>query len=264
VRQCLVRRAAHCLARLAYTFLLIAAISTSAVGSARGERSYGNSGNQSSPSAQQTSQPSQGNQGLQSGWAVDNAGHYDEGELLYHHFAKMKAAGAGWVRINFRLGACFQDWVTPGCATAAADKTALGVYDQVVAEAAKQNLRIVGLLSNESWRGSQNDWTKAAIETHKEQGTGDNPYIRDFSVKAAATLADHYKGTIDHWEVWNEPNASTAPRGWAGKEVGGSFIYPSNFAWLLKRCYDEITKVNGNAVVISGRPFSYEGASGEE
>src|SRR5438067_12548030 len=55
-------------------------------------------------------QITQGNQGTQGGWAVN-----DQGQTLFAHalstqFVDMKDAGAGWVRINFRLGSCFKDW----------------------------------------------------------------------------------------------------------------------------------------------------------
>src|SRR5260370_16873291 len=41
------------------------------------------------------------------------------------------------------------------------------------------------------------------------------------------------------WEVWNEPNAwlsNPSP----GVYSGSSFIYPSNFAWLLHHIYNDV------------------------
>jgi hypothetical protein len=167
----------------------------------------------------------------------------------------MQQAGAGWVRINFRLGSCFTDWTSPGCN----GKTALATYDQVVQNALNNNLRVLGLLSNESWPGKQADWTVNNAEN--AGGNGDNPYIDSFAQRAAAVLAAHFSSQISQWEVWNEPNAwesSPSP----GVYTGGSFTYPSNFAWLLTRSYTAIKAANPTATVISGGLFSNDTDSG--
>ena len=49
---------------------------------------------------------SQGDQGLQGGWAVDDSGNAVFHHSVYDQLPLMRQAGAGWVRINFRLG-CF-------------------------------------------------------------------------------------------------------------------------------------------------------------
>src|SRR5262245_3068532 len=53
--------------------------------------------------------------GLQGGWAIDNDGRVDFPGAVIHQLAAMRAAGATWVRINFRLGTCHIDWVLHGC-----------------------------------------------------------------------------------------------------------------------------------------------------
>ena len=69
---------------------------------------------------------------------------------------------------------------------------------------------------------------------------------------AAGLLAGHFEGRVTAWEVWNEPNA------WGffdavGHIWGSSFIYRSNFAWLLKEAYPAIkTASHGSAAVVSG------------
>jgi len=209
----------------------------------------------------QPGQTAPGNQGLQGGWAINDQGKITFDGSLSGHLDTMRDAGAGHVRINFRLGGCFQDWTSRGCSTADAP-TARAVYDQIVtmATSAPYNLRVTGLLSNESWRGGQNQWIQGSSEA--TGGNGDNRYIQDFSVVAASLIAKHFRGSVDTWEVWNEPNAFTTPRGWPGKVTGGSYMYPSNFAWLLKRSYDQIKSVNPGATVISGGLFSYDADSG--
>ena len=202
--------------------------------------------------------PGQGRHGLQGGWAVDDLGHINFIHSLSLQMGFIQQAGAGWVRINFRLGACFSDWTSPTnvCPTADAP-TALGVYDQIVDKALANNLQVLGLISNESWPGNQADWMQGNTET--QGGDGDNAYIRAFARDAAGVLAEHFRDRVTVWEVWNEPNAWTEhPR--EGVFYGGSFIYPSNFAWLLKRSYTAIKRgqPGSSSIVVSGGLFSHD------
>lgn len=188
-----------------------------------------------------------GNQGLQGGWAVDDAGNRFFAHSLSNQLPEIERAGAGWVRINFRLGAAYRDWTSRG----PSGKTALQVYDEIVEDALDRGLRVLGLLSNESWHGSQADWTAGSAEHGR--GTGDNRYVKRFAAKAVTPLARHFKGRVAAWEIWNEPNAWTSnPR--PGVYEGGSFLYPSNFAWLLRRSFEAVraARVKGVAVVSGG------------
>jgi hypothetical protein len=162
-----------------------------------------------------------GNQGLQGGWVISNSGDIHFLHSLQSQLPAIQEAGAGWVRIGFRLGDCYRDWITPGCN----GTTALHQYDQVIQDAQNRGLHILGLLNNESWPDGQSSWT--ANNAENAGGNGDNPYLQALSLNAAVVLATHYSGIIKTWEVWNEPN------------VGGSTIYPSNFAWLLHHVYED-------------------------
>ena len=191
---------------------------------------------------------SQGNQGLQDGWAID-----DEGKVLFTNdvAAKIAEAGAGWVRINFRLGG-FEDWTE----TETFDYSALDLYDEVVDNALNNNLKVLGLLSNESWHGDQSVWQ--ANNAERDEGNGDNDYLRNFSLKAAVILAGHFAGRVDLWEVWNEPNAYTTYSEEKGY-TGSSFIYPSNFAWLLRHVYEDVKDAGiTDARFISGGVFGHD------
>ena len=191
---------------------------------------------------------SQGNQGLQDGWAID-----DEGKVLFTNdvAAKIAEAGAGWVRINFRLDG-FQDWTE----TTTFEYSAISLYDQVVDNALKNNLKVLGLLSNESWHGDQSVWQ--ANNAERDEGNGDNDYLRNFSLKAAVILAGHFAGRVDLWEVWNEPNAYTTYSEEKGY-TGSSFIYPSNFAWLLRHVYEDVKDAGiTDARFISGGVFGHD------
>jgi len=203
--------------------------------------------------------PGQGRHGLQGGWAVDDIGHINFVHSLSLQYGFIQQAGAGWVRINFRLGACFSDWTSPTYVCPDADApTALGVYDQVVEKARASNLKVLGLISNESWPGTQAEWILGNMEV--QGGDGDNAYIRTFARNAAGVLADHFRDRVTVWEVWNEPNAWTDHP--AGNVFGGgSFVYPSNFAWLLKRSYAAIKlqQPGSSSTVMSGGLFGHDG-----
>ncbi|MBI1800295.1 MAG: hypothetical protein HYR71_01545 [Chloroflexi bacterium] len=175
-----------------------------------------------------------GPQGLQAGQPIG-----DNGEIFFTDTvaSQIASAGAGWVRINFRLGAHFPDWTTPVSAT-----TALSLYDSIVTTALNHNLKVLGLLSNESWVGGLSDWQANNAEV--AGGNGDNTFIQQFDTYAARVLMPHFAGKITEWEVWNEPNA------------GPTYVYPSNFAWLLRRAYLAARDNGITATLISGGLFS--------
>jgi hypothetical protein len=194
--------------------------------------------------AQTVAAPSvkQGNQGLQYGAVIDNAGHI----LLQDEALRLMAqAGAGWIKINFRLGG-FQNWTE----TSTFGYSALSLYDQIVASARRRNLKVLGELSNEAWNGMYTHWQGNNAET-VVNGTGDNQYIRDFSQNAAVLLAQHYAGQIDAWEVWNEPSQTA------------TYMYPSNFAQLLAHVFTK-TKAAGvtNVRFVSGGITALQDSSG--
>jgi hypothetical protein len=166
--------------------------------------------------------------GLQDGWAVDNAC----GVLFTPQVAAtIASSGARWVRVNFRLGASKKWTETLTCGV-----SALTLYDVVVNNARAAGLQVLGLLSNESWPGIQADWQANSAEY--QGGNGDNPYLQSFSRDAATVLAGHFARQVGWWEVWNEPNAYTSYSPDAGY-TGSTFIYPSNFAWLLRHVYED-------------------------
>jgi hypothetical protein len=173
-----------------------------------------------------------GNQGLQGGWVINDGGGVNFPHALQNQLALMQEAAAGWVRMGFRLGSCYSDWTSNGCNGV----TALQQYDQVVSTAQSLGLKIIGLINNESWTGNQAAWT--ANNAEHSGGNGDNAYLQALSLHVAVVLATHYAGTITAWEVWNEPNAWTSSPS-PGVYTGGSYLYPSNFAWLLRHFYED-------------------------
>jgi hypothetical protein len=217
-------------------------------------------------------------QGLQDGWSLSDSGVPCCGQLLLEELPKMAEVGSRHLRVNLRLGACFRDWTTPvsskdvssrGCDPSVVGKTAVAAYDPVLADALARGFVILGLLSNESWHGPQSAWTTNNAENNLK-GTGDNKYIQDFAQKAAGVLASAYDGRrsavvnasvvalrIASWQLWNEPNAWEANPS-PGVYTGSSFIYPSNFAWLLKRGSAAIRGPQPSATLVSGGLFGHD------
>jgi hypothetical protein len=188
--------------------------------------------------------------GLQDGWAIDDSC----GVMFTPEVAEVIArSGAAWVRINFRLGA-LQSWTETATCNGV---SALDLYDAVVNNAGAAGLQVLGLLSNESWPGSQAEW-QANSEERNPGSSGDNSYLLGFSKNAAAVLFQHFTGRVAAWEVWNEPNAYTSYSPAAGY-TGSTFIYPSNFAWLLRHVFEEAHTAGGSdAVLVAGGVFGHD------
>jgi hypothetical protein len=190
-------------------------------------------------------------QGLQAGWAIDDQGNVNFTSSFSLANRYMHEAEASWIRLNFRLGACFKDWVNPGCN----GRTALETYDEVVDIAQTNGFQVLGLVGHEAWPGEQKDWNAANAE--HTSGDGDNPYLQHFNDDAVTVLATHFGQKIHAWEIWNEPNAWT-DRDRQGRPFGGSFIYPSGFAWALTRAYESIKLTRPDAIVVSGGLFGHD------
>jgi hypothetical protein len=193
----------------------------------------------------------QGTQGLQGGWAVGDDGSVNFTHAVFEQLPIMRQAGAGWVRINFRLGGCYQDWTSRGCN----GRTALDAYDDVVGQVRAQGLQVLGLLSNESWPDDQDAWLEHNAEV--DGGSGDNAYIRAFADNAAGPLARHFAGQIGQWEIWNEPNAWTEIDD-DGNPRGGTFLFPSNYAWMLRRVQAAIKAARPDAMVVLGGLLAHD------
>jgi hypothetical protein len=66
--------------------------------------------------------------------------------------------------------------------------------------------------------------------------------LNDFA-DFCGTLAERYKGRIDAYQIWNEPNLS--------REWGDQAPDPAAYTELLKICYQAIKAVDPDAIVIS-------------
>ena len=162
--------------------------------------------------------------GLDQGWALDNDGRPLVSDA---QIRATRRAGARYVRINFRLGNA-PDW---------ADRALLAGYDAVVDRYRAAGIGILALVNQEATRSSQANWT--ANNRENGHGSGDNHFITTLYVQGALLpLLRHFHDRIGTWELWNEPNVYRSCSGTVC--TGGSFIYPSNFAALLRRSYAAI------------------------
>lgn len=180
-------------------------------------------------------------QGIQPGWPIDNQGNI----LITDEVAdRLAETGAKYVRINFRLGPYPYD-----------TNELYESYDTIVERLKTRGLEVVGLLSNESVNGSQEEWTANNFE--HQGGDGHNSYIDEFGYRFAR-LAKHFEGKIYYWEIWNEPNAwRNSPE--EGVYEGGTFLYPSNFAALLTHAHSQAHYYNNiNVHIISGGLFGHD------
>ncbi len=169
-----------------------------------------------------------GRQGIEFGAVIDDqCNRLLTAEVL----DQVVATGAGWIKINFRLGG-FSNWTeeTRLCPDETGNfiaTSALDLYDRIVEDALAKQLKVYGLLSNEARHGWLSVWQENNSE--KTGGDGCNPYLGQFAMEAAGPITAHFAGRISLWEVWNEPNMTD------------TYLYPSNFACLLTLVRAETT-----------------------
>lgn len=159
--------------------------------------------------------------GIQDGWAVAD----DLRPILTRQEARlMRRSGASWVRVHFRLSQTHQTW----------SPELINAYKEVIRALEAERLKPLGLVTYESQAGGQSAWTANSAEAHR--GTGDNPYVQEFGSKTFTKLLASFP-SVQQWEIWNEPNCWTVNTpGDPSKLPGQFYIYPSNFAFLLKHC----------------------------
>lgn len=162
--------------------------------------------------------------------------------------AAIAATGCRAVRVNFRMDG-----------HAAWDASLLAQYDTVLQNAANNNLKVLGLLSNECMPVGQ------AQYNDDPDGDGLNAYVTGYA-QTALLLIDRYKAQIKRWEVWNEPNAWTNPNYASDpRYAGGTYILPRVYASLLSEVYKQLNYNGGRSILtdhgislVSGGLFAHE------
>ncbi len=166
--------------------------------------------------------------GVDNGWAIDNNGNTF---LTPAVCAQISQGEAGWIRIEMRLIPGHTSW----------DPAMLGYYDTAVNNCRAAGLQVLLLIDGGSWPGSQSDW--CANNYENTGGSGDNAYVDGFAASAVAPIVQHFHGRVKLYEIWNEPNAWTSSPS-PGVFVGGTFLYPSNYSWMLSRSWVAVHQTN--------------------
>src|SRR5262245_19153749 len=162
-----------------------------------------------------------GPNGVDDGWAVDNSGRLF---ITPTHATQISQGGTGWMRIGMRR--------IPG--QAAWDPLHLGYYDVAVDNARAAGLQVMILVGEGSVPGGQPAWNANNYENTCQNGQ--NPFIDSYVRNAVVPIVEHFRDRVKFFELWNEPNAWTA-RPEPTVYTGGTFIYPSNFSWVLAQSW---------------------------
>jgi hypothetical protein len=121
------------------------------------------------------------------------------------------------------------------------------VFDRLVDQAAANGIRV-----HLSLTGPAPRWANARKSTAKRAWY--KPNATEFG-KFAAVAAEHFRGRVDRYSIWNEPNWKT----WLGPLKAGPKLYRN----LYKKGYDAIKRADPAAKVLIGEtsPFKKAGSS---
>ncbi len=108
-------------------------------------------------------------------------------------------------------------------------------YDHIVDLATERRINVIARLSNPP------AWSRA---TGDEMGTNAPPDEYDDFGDFAAAVAERYRGRIQYYQVWNEPNGN--------EEWGLQDVDPEAFTALLCNAYGRIKAADPEAVVLAG------------
>ena len=182
--------------------------------------------------------------GVDNGWAIDNNGS----PLFTSTVASQMSQGeTGWLRIEMRLIPGHTNW----------DAAMLGYYDTAVNNARTAGIQTLLLIDGGSWPGSQTAW--CANNAENNPGTnGDNAYLEGYATNAVAPIVQHFRDRVKYFELWNEPNcwnSNPSP----GVFTGCTYMYPSNFGWLLARSWEAVHFTLGiqDVTLFSGGVFGH-------
>ena len=150
-------------------------------------------------------------------WAATD---YRLGIVHGGHFELFEKAGIGWTRVDFTRNGIER---RPG-------KFDWSQQDQQVREAAKHGVKIMPILDYQ-----------AAWEKEEQHGPATEAERAGFA-RFAYEAVKHFKGRVEAWEIWNEPNI-----GFWKPEPNAR-----DYTLLLKAVYPEIKRADPNARVVGG------------
>jgi hypothetical protein len=135
-------------------------------------------------------------------------------------------SNAGWARLELRW-----DFIE-----SSQGAWNFGLHDQLVDGYRAEGIQVLGLL----------DYSVAWANGQAGSGTVFGPPTNlDAWSAYVSAVAQHYKGRISAYEIWNEPDAAFF---WNGQD-GGS---PDAYLPLLQRAYEAIKAVDPTATVMNG------------
>ena len=199
-----------------------------------------------------------GPHGVDVGWTVDHT----SGQILFTSTtaSKLVQAETGWIRVEVSLINGHSTW----------DSTMFSYYDTVVNTARAAGLQVLMLIDSGAWPGGQSDW--CANNSENNPGTnGDNVYVEGFATNAVLPIVQHFRDRVKYFELWNEPNCWTSNPS-NGVYTGATFIYPSNYGWLLTRSWEtvhiaqqinDVTLFSGGLFGLNSYGASYSAAGGQ-
>ncbi len=201
--------------------------------------------------------------GIQSGWVLDDAPGADSGyRVMFDQYPgilpAIVALRARWYRFEFRVPPKAVErahrrrealGLPPACQLECSaedlgwDESLLAAYDRALDTLRARNIQVLGLISNATVVAPQAEQLANSAEV--AGGDGDNAYIANLGSVVFPALLRRFADRIRVWEIGNEPDVWTQRNAFvltpedinAGKLPGGSFIYPSNFAQLLRRTF---------------------------
>jgi hypothetical protein len=106
--------------------------------------------------------------------------------------------------------------------------------DEVVRRVKEVGLKLLVRIDRQPFWSQENDWPPLENAPPAD--------LQDFG-DFCGLLGERYKGRIDAYQIWNEPNLS--------REWGDQPPNPAEYAELLKICYQAIKKADPGAIVIS-------------
>ena len=129
--------------------------------------------------------------------------------------------GAGWTREEFHWA-----WIEPQRGTY--DQDRLEQYDAMVDACLAKGLKIIGIIAY------GNSWSSG------DQAPSQDSHYQDYA-DFVRFLVERYRGRINHWQIWNEPNGD---RFWLPQPS------PENYCELLKQAYQAAKAVDPDVKIL--------------
>ncbi len=159
-------------------------------------------------------------------------------ERLEEVFDAAKSIKAKWIRIGFI-------WAL---ANPEKDKYNFKDYDIIINEALKRDLRILPVVIwTPEWASANRNPDKYIFYPPTEKTVGKYGSGYDYLEKFAETISERYKGKIEYYELWNEPDMRPSLC-----DANGNGTSSDEYAKMLSYFYKGIKAGNKEAKVVLG------------